>query len=80
SVGLLISQGPAPVVVPEIIGMTWREARQALEAAGLGWDFDRNIDRQLAENFPDDATVTSSDPDPGANAHRGDVVTVRLGV
>jgi beta-lactam-binding protein with PASTA domain/tRNA A-37 threonylcarbamoyl transferase component Bud32 len=80
SVGLLISDGPEPVVVPEIVGMTWTQARQALEAAGLGWDFDREIDRQLAENFPDDATVTSSGPDPGADAHRGDVVTVRLGV
>jgi len=79
TVGLVISKGPAPVAVPEIVGLTWAEAEEALTNAGLKYAFDRNIDRILAESAPNEATVTSSDPDPGAQAKRMDVVTVRLG-
>jgi serine/threonine protein kinase/beta-lactam-binding protein with PASTA domain len=79
-VGLVTSLGPAPVAVPAIIGMTWTEAKAALQAAGLKYAFDRNIDESLAEQFPDDATVTSADPDQNVTVHRGDVVTVRLGI
>jgi serine/threonine-protein kinase len=79
-VGLVTSLGPAPVAVPAIIGMTWTEAKAALQAAGLGYAFARNIDESLAEQFPDDATVTSADPNENVMVHRGDVVTVKLGI
>jgi len=79
-VGLIISRGPAPVDVPPIVGMTWTEAKAAIQAAGLGYAFDRGIDQGLAENFPNDARVTSADPSPGTSVRRGDVVTVRLGI
>jgi serine/threonine protein kinase/beta-lactam-binding protein with PASTA domain len=77
-VGLNISDGPEPVAVPEIVGMSWTEARAALEAAGLGYAFEREIDEQLAQAFPNSSRVTRSDPSPGAMAKRGDIVTVRL--
>jgi serine/threonine-protein kinase len=79
TVGLIISEGPAPVNVPDIVGMTWAEARDAILNAGLKFAFDRNIDRVLAESAPNEATVTSVDPDEGAQVHRTDTVTVRLG-
>ena len=79
-VGLNISDGPAPVAVPPIVGMSWTDARAALEAAGLKWEFSRQIDRELAEEFPNSSTVSRSDPEPGVMAKRGDTVTVRLTV
>ncbi|WP_373298450.1 Stk1 family PASTA domain-containing Ser/Thr kinase [Pseudolysinimonas yzui] len=79
-VGLNISSGPAPVAVPGIVGMSWTEAKAALEAAGLRYAFDRQIDEELAESFPNSSRVTASDPDPGATARRGDIITVRLAV
>jgi serine/threonine-protein kinase len=80
TVGLNISSGPAPVAVPAIVGMSWTDAKAALEAAGLRYDFDREIDEQLAESFPNSSRVTQADPAPGAMARRGDTVIVRLAV
>jgi serine/threonine-protein kinase len=79
-VGLNISDGPEPVAVPPIVGMSWTDARAALEEAGLNWEFSRQIDRELAEQFPNSSTVSRSDPEPGVMAKRGDTVTVRLTV
>jgi len=79
-VGLIVSLGREPVSVPAIVGMTWTEAKAALEAAGLGYAFARNIDETLAEEAPDEATVSSADPGPGTGVYRGDVVTVRLSI
>jgi serine/threonine-protein kinase len=78
TVVLIVSDGPAPVDVPAIVGMTWSAARDALIAAGLDFRFDRGIDRVLAESAPDDAVVTRVDPDEGTPVHRKDTVTVRL--
>lgn len=79
-VGLSISSGPAPVAVPAIVGMSWTDARTALEAAGLGYAFDRQIDEELAASFPNSSRVTQADPEPGVTARRGDTITVRLAV
>jgi serine/threonine-protein kinase len=79
TVVLIVSDGPAPVDVPAIVGMTWAEARDAILNAGLKFAFDRNIDRVLAESAPNEATVTSVDPDEGTEVHRTETVTVRLG-
>jgi serine/threonine-protein kinase len=79
TVVVILSEGPAPVNVPDIVGLTWTEARDALLNAGLKFAFARNIDRVLAESAPDEATVTSVDPDEGTQVHRTDTVTVRLG-
>jgi serine/threonine protein kinase/beta-lactam-binding protein with PASTA domain len=79
-VGLNISRGPEPVAVPAIVGMSWTDAKAALEAAGLGYAFDRGIDEELAQTFPNSSRVTRADPEPGVMVRRGDVVTVRLSV
>lgn len=79
AVVVVLSEGPAPVDVPDIVGMTWTEARDAILNAGLKFAFARNVDRVLAESAPDEATVTSVDPDAGTQVHRTDTVTVRLG-
>jgi serine/threonine-protein kinase len=79
TVVVILSDGPAPVDVPDIVGMTWTEARDAILNAGLKFAFARNVDRVLAESAPDEATVTSVDPPEGTAVHRTDTVTVRLG-
>ena len=78
SVGLVVSTGPAPTTVPNIVGMTWTQARDALLEAGLQFRFDRPGDRILAEAAPNESVVTRVDPDEGAAVRRTDTVTVRL--
>ncbi|HTL39935.1 MAG TPA: Stk1 family PASTA domain-containing Ser/Thr kinase [Pseudolysinimonas sp.] len=74
-VTLQLSRGPAPVDVPDIIGMTWTQAKAALDAAGLKYDYNRG-----ADSAPDLVTVRSADPDPGTEVHRGDTIKVRFTV
>jgi eukaryotic-like serine/threonine-protein kinase len=78
TVVLIVSLGPAPVNVPDIVGMTWTQARDALINAGLGFKFRGAGDRILAENAPDDSVVTAVNPDEGTEVHRTDTVEVRL--
>lgn len=80
SVGLILSKGPPPVDVPNIVGMTWTEAAAALDAAGLRFAFDREIDEELADRFPDDARVTRCEPGEDEVVTSGTVITVRLGI
>lgn len=79
-VGLNVSLGPEPVAVPPIVGMSWAQARDALIAAGLEFAFERGIDQEVAETFPNSSRVTRADPEPGETVLRGDTVTVRLSV
>jgi beta-lactam-binding protein with PASTA domain/tRNA A-37 threonylcarbamoyl transferase component Bud32 len=79
-VGLTVSRGPEPVAVPAIVGMSWTDAKDALDAAGLRYAFDRQIDEELADAFPNSSRVTQADPEPGAMVRRGDIITVRLAV
>ena len=44
SVKLQISDGPAPVAVPNIVGMTWAKAKPMLDAAGLKYSYDHGAD------------------------------------
>ena len=80
TVGLVVSKGPEPVAVPSIVGMSWTQAKEALAAAGLGYAFDRNIDKEVAETFPNSSRVTRVTPDQGQTVRRGDTVSVRLSV
>ncbi len=77
---MITSRGPEPVAVPNIVGMSWNDAKAALTTAGLGYDFERDLDREIAEAFPNSSTVTRANPEPGATVRRGDVITVRLSV
>jgi serine/threonine-protein kinase len=72
-VTLQLSRGPAPVDVPDIIGMTWTQAKAALDQAGLKYDYNHG-----ADSAPDLVTVRSTNPPPGKQVHRGDVITVKF--
>ncbi len=73
TVKLQISDGPAPVAVPNIIGMTWDKAKAALDAAGLKYNYDHG-----ADSAPTLVTVRSTNPAAGVMVHRGDTVKVRF--
>jgi len=74
SVKLQISDGPAPVAVPNIVGLSWAKAKPLLDAAGLKYNYDHTADGpQSALIF-----VKSTNPKPGTMVHRGDTINVRF--
>ena len=72
-----VSKGPPPVPVPAIVGMTWTEAKQALNDAGLLYEL--NGKSQTISTIPG-ATVSSVDPGVGETVLKGSTVKVRLEV
>jgi len=72
-VALQISRGPAPVDVPNIIGMTWAAAKAKLDEAGLKYEYNQGAD--LA---PELVTVRSTNPEAGTSVHRGDTIKVKF--
>lgn len=77
TVTLQIGQGPGPVEVPQLVGLTEEEARTAVESAGLV--FVRGDDIQLAADDPRDGRVMEQDPSTGEVAPETEI-TVRIGV
>lgn len=70
---LQTSRGPAPVDVPNIVGMTWAAARAKLDELGIKYDYNEGAD--LA---PELVTVRSTNPEAGTEIHRGDTIKVRF--
>lgn len=68
-VTLVISDGPAPVDVPDVSGRQRSEARKALQDLG----FTVAIEEAHDDDVPADGVVSSS-PGPGTRAHVGDTV------
>jgi serine/threonine-protein kinase len=70
---LLVSDGPAPVPVPDVTGKTFDDASQALTAAGFTVsrvdDFSATVDN---------GKVISTDPAANQNANRSSQVTVHV--
>jgi eukaryotic-like serine/threonine-protein kinase len=71
TVDLITSRGPEPVPVPDVIGLTWAEAKPQLEAAGFRLEY--NL---FADAAPSLFEVTGLDPDAGQTAPRGSTVRV----
>ena len=68
TVTIVVSEGPAPVAVPDVVGFTVLEARKVLEAAGLSAD----IKMDLADG---EGEVFKQTPEAGQSRPRGsDVV------
>ena len=76
-VSLIVSKGPKPVTVPDVVGMPEADAMAALDQAGLvtGARSEANDDNVAA------GSVVSQDPAAGANVDEGSQVayTVSLG-
>ena len=74
---LVVSLGPAPVDVPNLIGQTEEGANAITEDAGLVFRV-ANTTQQVADPAQD-GLVVDQVPTPGTTVDRGDTVTVTLG-
>jgi eukaryotic-like serine/threonine-protein kinase len=70
TVTVYVSQGPAPVAVPNVVGMTSSAAIAALNKVGLSAD---------VVSGPPTGTVQSVDPVVGTTVPRGTAVALVLG-
>ena len=71
AVALVVSQGPAPVPVPDLAQQQWHSAKATLEDLGLKPDKSEKFDDTVPEDH-----VISTNPKAGSTAHRGDEITV----
>ncbi len=68
---LLVSDGPAPVTIPELRGETWQVAKKAL--SDLGFVLDYNKDADLLPAF---VTVRGLNPAAGETVPKGSTIRV----
>ncbi len=72
TISIVVSKGPERVTVPDVTGKSEAEATTELENLGL----------TVTVNFqisPDEGFVLTQDPLPGAEAKKGDNVTIWVG-
>ncbi|HEU4808016.1 MAG TPA: PASTA domain-containing protein, partial [Homoserinimonas sp.] len=75
TVSLIISDGIEQVEVPNVIDMTWREAKPILEAAGFVLDYSKT-----ADGFPDGARVSKVKPGAGEKVDKGSTLKINFGL
>ena len=75
TIGLVVSKGPAPVVVPDVIGDTLDSAQSALQAQG----FKVTVTRQDVTDPSQVDVVIDQTPNGDTTAKRGDTVTIVVG-
>ena len=71
---LVLSDGPAPVSVTSVVNITVEQAQEQLAPDALGVEVGEEV---FHDSVPAGRIVEQS-PAPGATAHRGDVVTVKV--
>ncbi|OAV78762.1 serine/threonine protein kinase [Dietzia sp. 111N12-1] len=71
-VAMVTSSGPAPVAVPEVVGLEEDQARAALEGAGLTV----SQVRRVYDDEVDGGVAVGTDPDSGTDVSRGDGVVL----
>ncbi len=71
-VAMVTSSGPAPVAVPDVVGLAEDRARAALEAAGLTV----SGVREVYDDEVDRGRAVGTDPGHGSDVARGDGVTL----
>jgi beta-lactam-binding protein with PASTA domain len=76
-VRLIISDGAAPTVVPNVVGLFPSEARADLEE--LGFEVEIGEPFELPFGDPDEGTVQEQSPEAGSVLDYGSVVTLRVG-
>ncbi len=74
---VVVSQGPAPVQVPDLRGLTESQARQAVESLGLVLNV--SASRQPVTDAAQDGVVVNQVPNPGLTVSKGSTVTITLG-
>lgn len=74
---LVVSQGPRPVQVPNLLGSTQGQAEAAL--SNLGLEMNVSASTQPVVDASQDGRVVAQFPEGGVEVFPGDVVTVTLG-
>lgn len=69
---LTISRGPEPVVVPNVVGMSWNEGKKTLTDLGFALSYNPGADAISAL-----LKVQSSDPAAGVSAAKGSTITLK---
>jgi serine/threonine-protein kinase len=70
-ISVVLSDGPAPVSVPRVTGLTQDQATSALETAGFHVAVDERYSDQV-----DDGVVIAQDPEKGTDLQPGQTVTI----
>ncbi len=70
---LITSSGLPQVKVPNVVGMTWGEARKVLQDAGFELSYNR-----IADALPGGFEVEGTDPPGGDSVDKGSTVSVRF--
>ena len=77
TVSVVVSKGPQPVAVPNVVGMTRDQAKAALAAVDLKWSY--GLTTPLIDQVPDEVTkVTNQSDKEGALVQRG--TTIQLSI
>lgn len=71
TVTLTVSNGPAPVEIPDVVGMTLDDAQSELAAAGLDVTVEHGRSDDVKKN-----EIFKQDPKANAEGHRQDTVTI----
>ena len=74
---LLLSRGGGGPKIPNVVGKTYREAREKMESTGFDIEIDSNQDYSNVNDL-DKKKVEEQDPKGGTTAEKGEFVTVRL--
>ncbi|TFD72201.1 Stk1 family PASTA domain-containing Ser/Thr kinase [Cryobacterium sp. Hb1] len=69
---LVISRGPEPVTVPNVVGMSWTDGKNALTALGFVPDY-----ADGADVFAAILRVASTDPAAGTSVAKGSKITLK---
>jgi beta-lactam-binding protein with PASTA domain len=72
NVKLLISRGPEPVAVPDVIGEPWSVAKPKLVALGFDLDYNHNADGNVF------AIVSSVKPGSGSQVTKGTTLKIKF--
>jgi eukaryotic-like serine/threonine-protein kinase len=76
TVGVVVSQGPAPVEVPSVVGTPLDEARSTLEGAPFHLVIDR-VDEAHSDTVPAGVVIAQS-PDADTVVRQGDAVVLQV--
>ncbi|WP_370449199.1 Stk1 family PASTA domain-containing Ser/Thr kinase [Cryobacterium sp. TMT1-66-1] len=71
TITLVISKGPEPVIVPNVVGMSWADGKAALTA--LGFELKYNL---AADAIAAILKVASTDPAAGTSVPKNSIITV----
>ncbi|MWV49673.1 Stk1 family PASTA domain-containing Ser/Thr kinase [Rathayibacter sp. VKM Ac-2803] len=79
TISVVVSKGPEPVAVPNVVGMTRDQAKAALDAVDLTWSYSLSTLGPLIDAAPDELTkVTNQSNKAGDPVQRG--TTIQLSI